>query len=151
MSKPLLRHGIWYAVCDSQHALLLENEGDVQYPKLETRDYFKQDNPPTHEQGSAPPGRVFSSADGHRAATVESDFHQQQAESFLQNFAELLGQRVQEGRIRSLVLVAPARALGILRSHLSEAARRIVMAEIDHDYVKMPLYEIERRLAALQR
>jgi protein required for attachment to host cells len=82
---------------------------------------------------------------------VESDFHQRQAESFLHSFADVLGQRVQEGQIHSLVLVAPARALGVLRSHLSDVVRRTVMAEIDHDYVKMPLYEIERRLAALQR
>lgn len=150
MSEPILRHGTWFAVCDGQRALLLENQGDAEFPKLETRNVFKQENPPAREQGVAPPGRAFAPVGGRRGATEETDFHQQQAEKFLGQFAQTLNRRVEEGHIRSLVLVAPSRALGILRPLLSEPARRAVTAELDRDYVKMPLYEIERKLASSQ-
>lgn len=141
-----LRHGIWLAICDGQKALLLENQGDRAYPKLETRQVFEQDNPPSHEQGSAPPGRVNSSY-GRRSATQENDFHQQQAAGFLAKFAAVINDEVAAGRITELALIAPAKALGLLRPHLSERTHKTLLAELARDYVKMPLHEIERVLA----
>jgi protein required for attachment to host cells len=146
MSHLRLRHGLWLAVCDGKRALLLQNSGDQVYPKLETREAFKQDDPPTHEQGSSPPGRVFASGN-RRAATEESDFHQQRIEHFLDMFAKDLNHRVSQGEIEALALVAPAPALGVLRTRLSDQTRRAVVAEIDRDYTKMPIYEIERHLS----
>ena len=35
-----------------------------------------------------------------------------------------------------------------MRQHYSAGLRNAVRAEIDKDYVKMPLYEIEKHLAA---
>ena len=141
-----LRHGLWLAVCDGQKALLLENKGDRAHPKLETRQSFEQTNPPSHEQGSAPPGRAFSGI-GQRSATEESDFHQQQAAGFLAKFAALINNEVAAGRIAQLGLIAPAKALGLLRPLLSEETRKILQAELARDYVKKPLHEIERLLA----
>ncbi len=151
MPDPILRRGIWVAVCDGGRALLLENQGDAEFPKLETREVFKQDNPPAHEQGSAPPGRAFSPVGERRGTTEETDYHEQQAEAFLGQFADTLNRQVEEGHIHALVLVAPARALGVIRPRLSELTRRAVTTELDRDYVKMPLYEIERKLAALSQ
>lgn len=37
----------------------------------------------------------------------------------------------------------------MIRPHLSAATRRILIAELDRDYVKMPLHEVERHLSAL--
>ena len=149
MSKLVLRHGLWLAVCDGQKALFLENTGDQVFPKLETRKAYKQENPPSHDQGSAPPGRVFGSGE-RRAATEENDLHQQKAEHFLGEVAEDINRFVAAGRIRSLALVAPAKALGILRARLSEHTQKILVAELAHDYVKMPVHEIERSLQAVQ-
>lgn len=149
MPESLLRHATWVAICDGQRALLLENRGDREFPKLETREVFKQENPPAHLQGSAPPGRAFNSAGEGRSAMEESDFHEQLARTFLGNFAERLNACVGERNINALVLVAPARALGVVRPLLNEATRRVLIAELDRDYVKMPLHEIERHLSAL--
>lgn len=147
MAKMVLSPGLWLAVCDGKTALLLENQGDRESPKLETRETFKQQNPPSHEQGGAPPGRAFSSIGARRSATEETDFHQKQAEMFVRDFADTINRHVESGQIRSLALVAPAKALGVIRSRLSAHARKILTAELDRDYVKMPLYEIERRLS----
>src|SRR5665213_1914021 len=85
MPESLLRHGAWIAICDGQRALLLENKGDREFPKLETRQVFKQENPPTHLQGSAPPGCAFSPMGGGRSAIEEPDFHDLAEQDFLRH------------------------------------------------------------------
>lgn len=149
MSESLLRHGTWIAICDGQRALLLENKGDREFPKLETREVSRQENPLMHVQGSAPPGRAFSPTGARRSAIEEPDFHDQAEQDFLRRFAGKLDHSIGEHKIRALVLIAPARALGMIRPHLSAETRRILVAELDRDYVKMPLHEVERHLSAL--
>ncbi len=141
-----LRHGLWLAVCDGQKAILLENLGDHVLPKLEARHISEQKNPPSHEQGTSPPGRAFSS-NGRRAATEESDLHQQRAISFLKKFATVINSEVAAGRIGQLIMIAPAKALGQMRPHLSEQVGKALAGELARDYVKMPLHEIERALS----
>jgi protein required for attachment to host cells len=141
-----LHHGMWVAVCDGRKALLLENKGDATYPKLEMRETFVQDNPPTHEQGTSPPGRSFNSADGARSSMQEEDFHDQAETAFLHKFAACLDGYVRERGVTSLILIAPARALGALRPALSSSTRGVIVRELDRDYVKMPIYEIEKQL-----
>jgi protein required for attachment to host cells len=149
MNKKLLRHGAWFAICDGKKALILENKGDAAYPKLETRQVFEQDNPPSREQGSAPPGRAFAGIGVRRGATEETDFHDQAEQAFLRSFAAALDGWVRDRGLHDLVLVAPPRALGTVRAALSDATRALLVAEVDRDYVKLPLYEIEQHLAHL--
>lgn len=151
MTKSPLQHGAWIAICDGAKALLVENQGDHTYPKLETRAHFSQENPSTHEQGSSPPGRAFSSAGGQRGAVEGSDFHDQAEHTFLRNFAAQVARAVLEHRITNLHLIAPARALGVMREALPPAVHRVLAGEIDRDYVKLPLHEIERHLLALEQ
>ena len=47
----------------------------------------------------------------------------------------------------SAILIAPPRALGVLRQTYSHNLRAAVRAEIDKDFVKLPLHEIEEHLA----
>ena len=75
-----------------------------------------------------------------------TDFHLQAEESFLRHFAENLDRHVLQEKIGALLLIAPPRALGFLRKALSDATRRAVAGELAHDYVKLSLAEIERRL-----
>jgi protein required for attachment to host cells len=49
--------------------------------------------------------------------------------------------------IDKLVLVAPPKALGILRQHLAQATRSVVIGEVAKDLVKFPNPEIEKRLS----
>jgi protein required for attachment to host cells len=47
-----------------------------------------------------------------------------------------------------VIMVAPPRALGVLRQAYSQNLRNVLRAEIDKDFVRMPVDEIEKRLAA---
>ena len=151
MAEFALRQGTWVAVCDGRKALLFENEGDHAYPNLRMIETRAQDNPATHEQGSAPPGRTFSAAGGRHAAVQDTDFHDEAERHFLKDFAALLDRRVRAEPGHDLILVAPARALGMIRPVLSAAARAVLVAELDRDYVKMPSFEIEKRLKEMHR
>ncbi len=51
------------------------------------------------------------------------------------------------GEVKSLVIVAPPRALGVLRQAYPHTLRAAVQAEIDKDLVRLPVHEIEKHLA----
>lgn len=145
-NRPQLAHQIWVAVCDGEKALLLQNDGDNVYPKLETREVLTQENPATREIASDAPGRTYSSNGDRVSAMEQTDFHRLAEETFLKNFAEKIEADVLQGRIKELILVAPPRALGVIRPKLAHK-EQYLCAEIDKDYASLPVYEIERLLA----
>jgi protein required for attachment to host cells len=108
----------------------------------------KQPDPSTHEQGTDAPGRAINSIDGRRSAVEQTDWHDQAEHRFLVGLARRLDAAVTAGETRSLILVAPPRALGVLREAYSASLRHAVRAEIDKDYVKMPVDQIEKHLVA---
>ena len=78
----------------------------------------------------------------------QTDWHEQAEQRFLIELSKRLDAAVTAGEAKSLVLVAPPRALGVLRQAFTNGLRGAIRAEIDKDYVKMPVHEIERHLAA---
>ena len=50
------------------------------------------------------------------------------------------------GEMKSLIVVAPPRALGVIRQAYSSNLKQAVRKEIDKDFVKMPVHEIEKHL-----
>jgi protein required for attachment to host cells len=149
MTEVRIRAGDWVVVCDGSKALILENAGDAKFPNLKTREVREQTDPRTHDQGTDAPGRAFSSVGGGaRSAMEQTDFHDQTEHRFLTELAKRLDAAVMGGETKSLILVAPPRALGVLRQAASSHLRGAIRAEIDKDYVKMPVHEIEKHLAA---
>jgi protein required for attachment to host cells len=147
MSGLKIGHGEWVVVCDGAKALVLENVGDEKFPNLKTREVYEQDDPKTHEQGTDAPGRAINSVDARRSAMEQTDWHDQAEQRFLQNLVGHLDSAVNAGKAKSLIIVAPPRALGMLRSAYSHNLRTALRAEIDKDLVKLPVYEIEKHLA----
>jgi protein required for attachment to host cells len=77
----------------------------------------------------------------------QTDWHTQEEDRFLRRLAERLNAAVNAGQAKSLILVAPPRALGVLRQTYSHNLRAAVRAEIDKDLVRLPVHEIEEHLA----
>jgi protein required for attachment to host cells len=77
----------------------------------------------------------------------QTDWHEQQEDRFLRKLADRLDAAVNVGRVKSLILIASPRALGVLRQTYSHNLRGAVRAEIDKDYVKLPVHAIEKHLA----
>lgn len=148
MSELLIHHGEWVVVCDGAKALVLENAGDSKFPNLKTLEVFEQKDPPTHELGTDEPGRTFNSTGhGGRGTVQQTDFHDQAERAFLTQLAKHLDTAVAAGKAKSLIMVAPPRALGMIRPAYSHALKGALRAELDKDLVKQPVHQIEKHLA----
>ena len=148
MANLKIREGDWVVVCDGAKALILENAGDGMHPNLKTKEVHEQADAKTHEQGTDAPGRSVNSVGARRSAMEQTDWHEQDEQRFLTDLAGRLDAAVTAGETKSVIVVAPPRALGVLRQAYSDGLRHAVRAEIDKDYVKMPVHEIEKALAA---
>jgi protein required for attachment to host cells len=148
MTEVRIRAGDWVVVCDGAKALILVNAGDAKFPNLKTREVREQPDASTREQGTDAPGRSINSIDARRSAMEQTDFHDQAEQRFLCDLAKRLDAAVTSGEAKSLILVAPPRALGVLRQASSGNLRNAIRAEVDKDYVKLPVHEIEKHLAA---
>jgi protein required for attachment to host cells len=138
--------GEWVVVCDGRKALILENVGDEKFPNLRTKEVHEQKNPPTHEQGTDAPGRSFNSVGNRRSAVDQTDWHGQAEQRFLEDLAGRLDAAIGAGEAKSIIIVAPPKALGVLRRAYSPTLRKAVRAELDKDFVRLPVPEIEKHL-----
>jgi protein required for attachment to host cells len=140
MAELLIRHGEWVVVCDGAKALILENAGDTKFPNLKTIKVFEQEDLPTHALGTDAPGRNIKSA------VEQTDWHDQAERQFLTQLVRHLDAALGAGKTKSLILVAPPRALGMIRPAYSQTLKGALRAEVDKDFVKMPVHEIEKHL-----
>lgn len=148
MTKLTIAHDAFVFVGDGRKALFLRNEGDERYLNLKTEQVLRGENPPTHEQGSDEPGRAFASVGNRRSAVENTDWHELEEQRFAQDVAESLLRIVRERKVKSLVVIAPPRTLAELRRAFHPEVRSCILAEIDKDLTKQPIYEIEKHLAA---
>jgi protein required for attachment to host cells len=148
MADIRIRQGDWVVVCDGKKALVLENVGDTKFLNLKTREVMAHPDAKTSELGTDAPGRSISSVGSGRSAMEQTDWHTQEEDRFLRKLAGELNAAVNAGKVKSLIVVAPPRALGVLRQAYSQNLKAALRAEIDKDFVKLPLHEIEKHLAA---
>ena len=146
MDKIKIEQGEWVIVCDGAKALILENKGDSKFPNLQTREVHAQENAPTHAQGTDAPGRSFNSVGNRRSAMEQTDWHEEAEREFLVKLIGRLNSALGAGEMKSLIVVAPPRALGVIRQAYSSSLKQAVRKEIDKDFVKMPVHEIEKHL-----
>lgn len=146
MAELLIRHGEWVVVCDGAKALILENAGDTKFPNLKTIKVLEQKDLPTRALGTDAPGRTNSSIGNNKSAVEQTDWHDQAERNFLVQLVQQLDSAVVSGKTKSLIMVAPPRALGMIRPAYSQVLKGAVRAEVDKDFVKMPVHEIEKHL-----
>jgi protein required for attachment to host cells len=141
-----IRADDWILVCDGKKALILENVGTAEYPKLRVKATHEHEDPRTHDLGTDAPGRVFPSVGKARSAVQSTDWHEQAERAFLRTIVEELLAATADGQLHGMVVVAPPRALGILRELSPSGFYKLVRSEIGRDYTHLPVHELERRL-----
>ncbi len=147
MAKINLPHDAFVFVGDGRKALFLRNEGDEKFPNLKTERVLVDQNPPTREQGSDQPGRTFASVGSRRSAVEEADWHVLEEQRFAHEVAAALQRIVRDRKVKALVVVAPPKTLAELRKAFHSEVKNRIVAEIDKDLTKQPVYEIEKHLA----
>jgi protein required for attachment to host cells len=147
MSKLRIPHDAFVFVGDGRKALFLRNAGDEKFPNLKTERVFLDQNPATHEQGSDRPGRAFMGAGTKlRSGMDDTDWHDLEEHRFVHRVAAAMEQLVRERKAKSLVVVAPPRALADLRVAFHPEVKSRIIAEIDKDLTNHPVGEIEKHL-----
>jgi protein required for attachment to host cells len=147
MTKINLPHDAFVFVGDGRKALFLRNEGDEKFPNLKTERVLVDQNPPTREQGSDQPGRAFASVGSRRSAVEDADWHVLEEQRFAHEVAAALQRIVRERKVKALVVIAPPKTLAELRKAFHSEVKNRIVAEIDKDLTKQPVYEIEKHLA----
>ena len=147
MTSVKIDHGGWVVVCDGAKALVLQNAGNRMNPNLKTKEVYEHEDLKTCDIGTDKPGRASNTVGGPRSSMEQTDWHDQEERRFLTTLAARLDKAVLCGETPSLIVVAPPRAIGVLRKAYSSQVRQAIRAEVEKDYVKMPLDEITRHLA----
>ncbi len=150
MNSVKLPHKVWVLVGDGRKALVLQNEGDEQYPNLKAISIFEDNpNPATAAQGTDRPGRAVEHQTGRRSGVEQTDWHEIAEQRFAHHVAATLCAR--ENDIGALVVVAPPKTLAELRDAFSDTLKRKIVAEVNKDLTKHPVHEIERLLTGARR
>jgi len=141
-----LRQGTWVVICDGRKTIVLENIGDEQYPDLRTRSAIEAEDAPTSALGTDRPGRMYQRVGSARSSVEQTDWHDRDEQEFLKALAARLDKAVLAKEVAHLVIVAPPRALGVLRKAFSPHVQAAVVAEIDKDLASHPVSDIEKHL-----
>ena len=146
MTKVNIPRDAYVFVGDGRKALFLRNEGDAGLLNLKTERVFADSNPSTHEQGTDRPGRSHSSVGHGRSSVSQTDWHDLEEHRFAHEVAAAMERLVRERNIKALIVVAPPRALADLRKAFHADVKNRIVAEIDKDLTKHPIYDIEKHL-----
>jgi protein required for attachment to host cells len=89
---------------------------------------------------------VHASVGTARSSVEQTDWHDLAEREFLHELVGRLDTALRNGETKSFIVVAPPRALGVLRQAYTAPVRGAVRGEVDKDLVKVPVYDIEKRL-----
>jgi protein required for attachment to host cells len=133
-------------VGDGRRAIFLRNRGRAVDPELFAESILEQENPPTHEQGTDKPGRYAGPDPTSRSATETTDWHQQAEDRFAARIAELLYKKAHAHDFEHLIVVAPPKTLGTMRSAFRKEVVEKITAEIPKDLTTHAVPDIARLL-----
>jgi protein required for attachment to host cells len=136
----------WVVVCDGTKALIFSNEGDAELVNLKPLDIRVEPEPATHDLGTDRPGRVHQSMGSSRSSVETTDLHAEAEVQFISKLAEKLDKAARAHEMKHVILVAPPKALGILRKHLTPELQALVKAEVAKDLAQLSTSEIEKHL-----
>jgi len=140
----------WIVIADGAQARIVLNDGPGKGVKPGPKREFSATNVPGRDIMADRPGRTFDSAGvGRHAKEPRSDPREVEQKRMLRELAKFLEQEAKKGSYNRLVIVAPPRALGSLRSGLSANARAKVTAELDKDLTQVAIHDLAGHLGAV--
>ena len=147
---PIKPKKTWIVIADGMHARILRQDrrGAPLAPALDQELYEPAAQGFSRDLRSDAPGRGFNSGSGARhAMEPRTDPKAHEKHLFARRVAELINDAAMRKTFDQLVLVAPPKTLGELRTQLAEKARKLVIGEIDRDLVKTPVPDLPGHLS----
>jgi protein required for attachment to host cells len=143
-----LKHGAWVLICDGRKALILVATGKPTAPRLVLKEEKSVRDAAARDLGTARPGRVYQSVGARRSSTEDTDRHVEAERLFLRDVAARLDAALLAGEVEDIIVVAPPKALGILRVEFSRRVQAAIRSEIDKDLVSVPVGDILARITS---
>ena len=135
-------------VADGRKMLFLRNHGDENQIDLRTESHDQREDRKDREIKTDAPGTAAvagssGGADVHRPAMGETDFHQQEEDRWAKDAAEELKKRALRNDFDALAIIAPPKALGVLRKELHKEVERRVVLTLNKEMTDRPVDQIE--------
>jgi protein required for attachment to host cells len=154
-----LPHNALVLVADGRKMLFFRNHGDGTQMDLRTeahderedkkdRDYHT-DAPGTAAHGAGVGGRgIGAQGGGHvsRPVMEETDWHQLEEDRWVKDAADELKKRVLRNDFEALAIIAPPKALGVLKKNLHKEVEKRVVCTVNKEMSGRPIPDIEALL-----
>ena len=139
-------HGALVLVADGKKVLFLRNHGDSGMIDLRTESHDERSDQMDRDLKTDAPGAQSPRVGIGRDTMEETDFHQQEEDRWVKDAAEELKRRALKNDFDALVVVAPPKALGVLRKELHKEVERRIVLTVNKEMTDRPIPDIEELL-----
>jgi len=143
-----LPHDALVLVADGRKMLFFRNHGDENQIDLRTEAHDARRQRKDREIKSDAPGAVKQSAGYGRSTYEETDFQQQEEDRWIKDAADELKARVLRGNFQALAIVAPPKALGVLKKCLHKEVEKRIVCTVNKEMSGRPIPDIEALLTS---
>jgi protein required for attachment to host cells len=141
-----LPHDALVLVAVGRKMLFFRNHGDENQIDLRTEAHDARKERKDREIKSDAPGTVKQSAGYGRSTYEETDFQQQEEDRWIKEAADELKARVLRNDFEALAIVAPPKALGVLKKCLHKEVERRLICTVNKEMSGRPIPDIEALL-----
>jgi len=141
-----LPHNALVLIADGRKMLFFRNHGDENQIDLRTEAHEERKDRKDRDIKSDAPGTVQQSFGYGRSTYEEPDFQQQEEDRWIKDAAEELKTRALRNDFDALALVAPPKALGLLKKSLHKEVERRIVCTVNKEMSGRPIPEIEALL-----
>lgn len=143
-----LPHNALVLVADGRKMLFFRNQGDEEQIDLRTEAHDARKERKDRDIKTDAPGLVQQSFGFGRSTYEETDFHQQEEDRWIKDVADELKKRVLRNDFDALAIVAPPKALGVLKKCLHKEVEKRLVCTANKEMSGRPIPDIEALLVA---
>jgi protein required for attachment to host cells len=141
-----LPHDALVLVADGRKMLFFRNHGDESQIDLRTEAHDARKDRKDREIKTDAPGTTKQSAGYGRSTYEEPDFQQQEEDRWIKDAADELKARVLRNDFDAVAIVAPPKALGVLKKCLHKEVERRIVCTVNKEMSGRPIPDIEALL-----
>ena len=142
-----LPHNALVLVADGRKMLFFRNHGDENQIDLRTEAHDARKDRKDREIKTDAPGVVQQSFGSGRSTYEEADFQQQEEDRWIKDAADELKARVLRNDFDALAIVAPPKALGVLKKCLHKEVEKRLLYTVNKEMSGRPVPDIEAMLS----
>src|SRR4029079_458890 len=146
-----LPHNALVLVADGRKMLFFRNRGDENQIDLRTEAHDTRTDRKNRDLRTDAPGTTQQSFGYGHSTYEETDFQQQEEDRWIRGAADELKTRVLRGDFEALAIIAPPKALGVLKKCLHKEVERRLVCAVNKEMSGRPVPDIETLLDAETR